>query len=62
MANYSFDRLSIQDQSDLIREFIKAGIYDLNQMKDHYEKSEFELDHPYVFGGYLPKLYIEGGE
>ena len=61
MANYSFDRLSIQDQSDLIREFIKAGIYDLNQMKDHYEKSEFELDHPYVFGGYLPKLYIEGG-
>ena len=54
MANYSFDRLSIQDQSDLIREFIKAGIYDLNQMKDHYEKSEFKKN-----GGHM---FVDGGE
>lgn len=53
MANYSFDRLSVQDQSDLIREFVKAGIYDLNQMKDHYEKSEFK------YGGHM---YVDGGE
>lgn len=39
MKNKLFNKLSIQDKADLIGLYIKNGIYDLNQMKEHFYNS-----------------------